>query len=233
VEEAEDDDAADAEDEHEGALADEPFADFAFGFFEGVVEPVALRGGEEGEEEAVGVFAFEHEVDAEEGGGEDVEEVGEPEGQVGEEITGGGVEGPDGALGDGVNAEPVGEGNSFELGDDVGNALGKFVGEAAEIVQNRRKAGGEKECKDPGDAGDEKDDGHGAGRMVAAKVELPDAIDGGHENDGEEAADVEDQDLFLERPGEGEEKKDGDGEEDVAADCCAGSLLVRGEIFGG
>ncbi len=63
------------------ALAEEPFADLELGSFQGVVEAVALLGGEEGEEEVVGVFAFEHEVDAEEGGGEDVEEVGEPEGR--------------------------------------------------------------------------------------------------------------------------------------------------------
>ena len=42
VEEAEDDGARDSEDEHEEALAEEPFADFAFGFFEGVVEAVAF-----------------------------------------------------------------------------------------------------------------------------------------------------------------------------------------------
>lgn len=80
VEETEDDDARDSEDEHEGALADEPFAHLPLGSFEGVVEAGALIGGEEGEEEAVGVFALEHEVDAEEDGGEDVEDVGEPEG---------------------------------------------------------------------------------------------------------------------------------------------------------
>jgi len=65
--------------------------------------------GEEGEEEAVGVFAFEHEVDAEEDGGEDVEEVREPERDRGEEIAGGGIESADGALGDGVDAESCGE----------------------------------------------------------------------------------------------------------------------------
>ena len=129
VEETEDDGARDAEDEHEGALADEPFADLAFGPLEGVVEAVALCGGEEGEEEAVGVFAFEHEVDAEEGGGEDVEEVREPEWQRSEEVASGGVEGRHGALGNGVNAEPVGEGELFEFGDDIGYALGQLVGE--------------------------------------------------------------------------------------------------------
>ena len=148
VEETEDDGAGDAEDEHQGALADEPFADLAFGALEGVVEAVALCGGEEGEEEAVGVFAFEHEVDAEEGGGQDVEEVGEPEWQRSEEVAGSGVEGPYGALGDGVDAEPVGEGDPFELGDDVGNTLRELVGEAAEVAQDRREAGGEEERED-------------------------------------------------------------------------------------
>ena len=90
---------------------------------------------EEGEEEAIGVLALEHEVDAEEGGGEDVEEVGEPEGDVGEEIGGGGVECSDGALGDGVDAEPVGEGDSFDFGGDLGDALGELVGEVAEVVR--------------------------------------------------------------------------------------------------
>jgi hypothetical protein len=56
------------------------------------------------------VLAFEHEVDAKEGGGEDVEEVREPEGQRGEDVAGGGIEVTGGALGDGVDAELVGEG---------------------------------------------------------------------------------------------------------------------------
>ncbi len=162
VEKAEDDDAGDSEDEHEGALAEEPFAHLALGSLEGLVEADALVAGEEGEEEAVGVFAFEHEVDAEEDGGEDVEEVGEPEGHRGEEIAGGGVEGADGALGDGVNAEPVGEGNSFEFGNDVGDALGELVGELAEVAHDGRQAGGEEEREDAGDADDQEDDGDGA-----------------------------------------------------------------------
>jgi len=232
VEKAEDDGAGDSKDEHESTLADEPLADFAFCFFQGVVEANALWFREEGEEESVGVFPFEHEVDAEEGGGEDVEEVGEPERHVGEEIAGGGVDGSDGALGDGVNAEPVREGNSSDFGGDVGNALRELVGEAAEVAQYGGQTGGEEECEYQGDADDEQDDGDGARGMVAAKVDLRDAGDGGHENDSEERADVEDQNLLLEGPGEGEEEKDGDRKEDVAADFSAGSLLVGGEVFG-
>ena len=68
--------------------------------------------------------------------------------------------------------------------------------------------------------------------MVAADVELCDAGDGRHEDDSEERADVEDEDLLLEGPGEGEEEQDADGKEDVAADFGAGALLVRGEVFG-
>ncbi len=68
--------------------------------------------------------------------------------------------------------------------------------------------------------------------MVAAEVELRDASDDGHENDGEEGADVEDQELFFEGPGEGEKEQDGDCEEDVAADRSAGALFVGGEVVG-
>ena len=93
VQETEDDDAGDSENDHQGDLADEPFADFALGAAEGLVETFAVGLGEEREEESVGVLAFEHEVDAEEGGGDDVDDVREPIGKSGEEIAGGGVEG--------------------------------------------------------------------------------------------------------------------------------------------
>jgi hypothetical protein len=221
VEETEDDDARKSEDEHEGALAEEPFAHLAFGSFEGAVEAGALIGGEEGEEEAVGVLAFEHEVDAEEEGCEDVEDVREPEGHRGEEIAGGGIEGADGALGDGFNAEPVGEGNSLEFGDDVGNALGKIVGELAEVAHDGWQAAGEEEREEASDADDQEDDCYRAGRVVAAQVETSDAGDERHENDSEERADVEDHELFPQSVGEGEEEKDGDGEEDVTANFSA------------
>jgi hypothetical protein len=58
------------------------------------------------------------------------------------------------------------------------------------------------------------------------------AGDGGHEDDGEESADVEDEQLFFKCPGKGEKKKNADGEEDVPANFNAGSLLVGDEVFG-
>jgi hypothetical protein len=65
--------------------------------------------------------------------------------------------------------------------------------------------------------------------MVAADLPCGDADDERHENDGEESADVEDQQLFAEVPGEGEQKQDDDAEENVAADRGAGPAFVRGE----
>jgi hypothetical protein len=162
VEDAEDDDARDPEDEHEGALAYEPLAHLALGSFEGGVEAAALVCREEGEEETVGVFAFEHEVDAKEDGGDDVEEVGEPERHGGEEIAGGGVEGADGALGEGLDAESVGEGDFFEFGGDIGDALREFVGELAEVAQDGGEASGKEQGEDASDGCDQQDDGYGA-----------------------------------------------------------------------
>jgi hypothetical protein len=59
-----------------------------------------------------------------------------------------------------------------------------------------------------------------------------DAGDGGHEDDGEEGADIEDQQLLLEGPGEGEAEEDDETEENVAADGGAGTSFVRGEADG-
>jgi len=106
--------------------------------------------------------------------------------------------------------------DSFELGDDVGNALREVVGELAEVAEDGRQAGGEEEREDAGDADDQKDDGYSARRAIAADIELGDAAYEGHENDSEEGADVEDEELFPEGPGEGEKEEDRDAEEDVA-----------------
>jgi hypothetical protein len=99
-----------------------------------------------------------------------------------------------------------------------------------EVVHDRREAEGEEDDQNENRSDEEKDDGDGAGGMVAAKVGFGDAGDDGHQDDGEEGADVEDQQLLFERPGEGEEKKDDDAEEDVCASCGPGLLLVRGQV---
>ncbi len=46
-----------------------------FGTSQSDVEPMALRGRKQRKEEEVGVFAFEHEIDAEKDGRKDVEEM--------------------------------------------------------------------------------------------------------------------------------------------------------------
>jgi hypothetical protein len=56
-----------------------------------------------------------------------------------------------------------------------------------------------------------------------------DAVDDGRQDSGEKRADVDDEQFFLERPGEGEEKEDADGEENVAAYCSAGLIRIGDE----
>ena len=231
MENGEDDGAGDSEDEHEESLAEEPLADLLVGLLEGGVEAVAVGGGEEREEEMVGVLAFEHEVEAEEDGGEDVEEVREPVGQGGDEIAGGGGEASLGSVGDAVDAHPVGDGKFFDPVDDVGDAVGELGGELGEVAEDRWKADGEEDGEDENDGGDEQEDGGGAGGSVAANLKLGDAVDDGHQDGSEERADVDDQQLLLEGPGEGEDEEDSKAEEDMAADDAA-RLLLDGSQMG-
>jgi hypothetical protein len=222
VEYAEGDGTADSKDEHEEALADEPLADLAVSRLEGVVEAETLFGREEGEEEAIGTVAFEHEVDADEGRGDDVEEMGEPLRQRGDEVACGGGDGGFGALGDDVDAELVGHGDALGTGDDDGDALGQIFRELAEIAQDRGESDGEEDAKDEGDSEDENQDSDGAGGVVGAELPGGDVINDGDEDGGEEGRDVEDDELLAERPGEGEAEEDCEAEEDVAADGAAG-----------
>jgi hypothetical protein len=67
--------------------------------------------------------------------------------------------------------------------------------------------------------------------MIAANRELGDAGDDRHQDDGEEGADVEDLEFFAELPGEAEEEKDADGEQDVAA--CGYARLFCALCVGG
>ena len=69
VQEAEDEGAGEAEDEHERGLAEEPLADTQLGRAERGVEALAAFAGEEREHPVVCLVALEHEVDAEDEGG--------------------------------------------------------------------------------------------------------------------------------------------------------------------
>jgi len=230
VEDAEDDGAGDAEDKHQESLTEEPLAHLLVCSLKGMVEAAALHEREEGEEEAIGVFAFEHEIDTEEDSGENVEDVREPEGQRGNEVAGGGCDGSLGALGDGFDAEAVGHGKPVDPGGEVGDADREFGGELAEVAQDGGKADGEEDRQDEGDTEDEKKDGRGAGDAAAADVRGGDAADDGHQDGGEEGTDVDDQQLLLQGPGEGEEEEDAEAEEDVAANVAARLLFTGREV---
>ena len=128
VQDAEDNGAANAKDQHEQTLAEEPFAHADFGFFERCVQTAAILQREEREEEGVGVFAFEHEIDAEDEGGEQIEDAAYPLGKGGEEVGGRGGECAFGLLRDGVvEPELVGHGQLLDLVDDLRDASRQVI----------------------------------------------------------------------------------------------------------
>ena len=140
---------------------EQPLAHLEFRTAEGGVEPVAAGGGDDGEEEGVGVLTLEHEVDAEEEGGEDVEDVGEPVGEGGEEVAGGGGNGSLEAGGDGVETELVSHGDVLDLADKLRESLGELGEGFAEVAQDGRQGEEEEEGEHTGDAEEHEDDGDG------------------------------------------------------------------------
>ena len=71
----EDDRAGDAENDHQGELTDEPFAHAAFGGDQRARKAVARLKRDERQEVEVGELAFQHEVDAEDAGRDDVQDA--------------------------------------------------------------------------------------------------------------------------------------------------------------
>ena len=217
MQDAEDDGATDAEGEHEGELADEPAAHAGFADDEGFGEAVARSVGHEGEEVVVDGVAFEHEVDAEDEGGDEVEEVAEPKGSGGEDVLRGGGEGCLAFCGEGVDAEFVCHGQVFEFGNEAGDTWGKVVCEVLDVFcyGGKRYIEEDGDCSEHGeDEGDDRDRARG---RVLLDAEAHDALQDGTKNDSEEGADVDDLEDLAETPGEGERERDGEGEEDVAA----------------
>ncbi len=97
------------------------------------------------------MLAFEHEVDAEEDGGEDVEDVREPARDGADDVGADGSGEVFGLGGECIHAELVGHGKVLEAGEGGGNA-GREVGEeAAEVAQD----GGQAEDKEEGEAQDD------------------------------------------------------------------------------
>jgi len=229
MQDAEDDGATDAEGEHEGELADEPAAHAGFGDDEGFGETVARTVGDEGEEVVVDSVAFEHEVDAEDKGGDEVEEVAEPEGSACEDVLRGGCEGCLALCGERVDAEFVCHGQVFELGNEAWDARGKVGSKVLNVFCYGRKTYIEEDGKSSEDGEDEGHDCDRARGRVFADADPHDALHDGAEDDGEEGADIDDFEDLAEAPGEREAESKREGKEDVAAD--RGDL--RGAIVSG
>jgi len=190
---------------------------------------IARTVGDEGEQVVVDSIAFEHEVDAEDEGGDEVEEVAEPEGSGGEDVLRGGSEGCLAFCGERVDAELVCHGQVLELGNEAWDAWRKVRGEVLDVLGHGGKGYIEEEGERGEDGEDEGNDGDRARRRVGADAEAHDALHDGAEDDGEKGADVDDFEDLAEAPGEGEGEGDREGEENVAAD---GGGLV-GAIVGG
>ena len=227
VEDREDDGAADAEDEHEQALAEEPFAHLGVGALEGGVEADAGSFGEERKKEVIGLAAFEHEVDAEKDGGEDVEEVAEPVGERGEEVGGRGGEGSLRLAGGRGKIDLLGEGEALEFRDQKREVRGEVGDELPEIADDGGKGDGEEEDERSDADSKQEDDGDDAGGAAAADLCVLNAQDERHKHDCKERADVDDLELFEQVPGEiqGEDHAEEEG------DMAAGDVAARLGVF--
>jgi hypothetical protein len=87
-----------------------------------------------------------------------------------------------------------------------------------EVVEHGGQADEEEAGDGYSDGDDQSYDGEGLGGMPATDPEAHDLVDSGHEDDGEESADVDDLEDLAEVPGENQSQEDGEDEEDVTAD---------------
>src|SRR5580658_5903060 len=152
----------DAKDEHEASLTDEPFAHAAFCGDQRTREAVAVLERDEGEEVKVGEFAFEHEVDAEDAGGDDVHHARHPLGGGGEEKGSCGGDEVLNLFTDGIDAEPLGEGKVPELLAYYWQSAGQVRAEVLDVVQHGRHRDDEEEAEHKKDGDHEAQDGDGA-----------------------------------------------------------------------
>ena len=148
------------------ALAEEPLAHADLGAVKGDGEAEAVFHGEKRHEPAVGVLAFEHEVDAEDEGGEQIEDAGPSSGgRRRRDIRRWRRAASSAFCGDGVDAELVGVGEVLEAGDDGGDAGGQVGGELVEIADDGRQAEGEEEGDGEEGEAEQKRDGEAAREM--------------------------------------------------------------------
>lgn len=92
-----------------------------------------------------------------------------------------------------------------------------------------RQADDKKDDHDEGYADDEEEDGSGTRGASVIEFDSRDAVDDGHQDSSEECADVDDQEFFLEGPGQGEEEQNAYGKDDVAADGPVGFVRIGNE----
>ena len=96
-----------------------------------------------------------------------------------------------------------------------------------QVANDRREAEDEDQGEAEDDGDEQKQDGQAARDMAfTAKIEAHDGVDDGHEDHGEERADIDQKHNIAQPPRERKRQQDAEGEEDVSTDG-AGGLGLR------
>ena len=220
------DSAADAQDEHEGALTDEPLAHLVLCDFERSVEAVTVLYGKETEKELIGVFSFKHEVDGEKHGSEDIEDMAEPVGKRGEEVASGGGESALSAFREVIDPDLIGNRVALQLGDLDRDAGWDLCDKGAKVVQDRRKGYREEHNQSQDGTREKEHDGESARRAPATNAKSRNPSNDGKQDHSKQSADVNDLELFEKMPSKIESQQEGKKKGDMAASHVAAALGV-------
>ena len=178
----------------------EPLAHSAFGGDQCAREAVTKLKRDERKEVEVREFPFEHEVDAEDTGGDDVQHADDPFGGRGDKIGGDGGGQVLNSLTEGIDTEPVGEGKTMELGADRRQTVGQVRTEMLDIANDRWKRENEEDAENQEDEDHETEHSDGTRRLPAEDAQLHDLLHDGHKDHGEERADIDDLQNAAESP---------------------------------
>ena len=103
----------------------------------------------------------------------------------------------------------------LDAGDEVRNTAGGVGGELVDVADDGWKAERKKKAEAEENNTEQERDGYSAGdSAAAAEFEVDDCVEDGDEDDGEEAADIDEQQDFAQAPGEDKGEQDSEGEEE-------------------
>ena len=221
--------AEEPEDEHQAALADEPFLHAALGAGQGVVQAVTAFCRDQGEKPGVSVIALQNEIDGKDEAHGHVYQLSCPVFD-GEQKVGGRVAGKVLKAGaDFFGVEVVGEGDASEPVKEPRQAGGHFPAELLQIADD----GGESKEAEGGKGGSQEQEKEENGIALegapASDAQPSGELDHWSEHNGEESTHVYQHEYFANQPRQGTGQGEGEGEDDIAAKTAGvGDLLGHG-----